>query len=239
MPACPNCGYEADPETETCPLCGSGLEGGDVVGRRPVAWEDPGRAFPGDLWDTWTECLSAPSSFFRRVPHGQPLVRPVLYYLLISVAAAFFTLLWNAVFGTARLPGTVAGARGGEVELLLFFLSPFMALLALGVNTAVTHLMVAILAPERRGLGATARVLSYAASPGPFTAIPLLGPPVAMVWGLVLQVIGLREAHRTTTFRAALVVLIPVAAAVIGFALLAVVAYSVMEAGGLPVALGT
>lgn len=239
MPACPNCGYEADPGTELCPLCGSGLEPDGGAGGRPVAWEDPERAFPRDLWQTWTECLSSPSGFFRRVPHGEPLVRPVLYYLLISVAAAFFALLWNAVSGAARLPGAGAGGRGGEVEILLFFLSPFLALLALGVNTAVTHLMVAILAPERRGPGATARVLSYAASPGVFTAIPLLGPPVAMVWGLVLQVVGLREAHRTTTFRAALVVLIPIAVAVIGFALLAVLAYSAMEAGGVPAALGT
>lgn len=202
-----------------------------------MAWEDPAQSFPSNLWRSWAACLSSPAAFFRRISHDEPLLRPVLYYLLVSVAGAFFTLVWSAVFRAADLPGATAG--GGGAELLWFFASPFAALVGLGLSTAVYHVMAVMLAPERRGPGATARALGYAASPVVFSAVPFLGPLVGMVWSLVLQVIGLREIHRTTTFRAAFIVLAPLAVAALGLVLLGVLAYMAMDAGGVPPVPGT
>jgi hypothetical protein len=39
--------------------------------------------------------------------------------------------------------------------------------------------------------------------------IPILGGLVALVWGVILSILGIREVHNTTTGKAALVVLIP------------------------------
>jgi hypothetical protein len=39
--------------------------------------------------------------------------------------------------------------------------------------------------------------------------VPIVGTLVGAVWGIVLQVVGIRTAHRTTTGRAALVVILP------------------------------
>ena len=91
------------------------------------------------------------------------------------------------------------------------FITPFAALFGLALWTLVLHLFALFLAPERRGLNSTARVLCYAAGPAVFSVVPLLGPFVAAIWGFVLQVFGLREAHRTTTSRAVAIVLLPLA----------------------------
>lgn len=230
MSTCIDCGYEVEPGAGACPRCAAPL---DAPGPEPsagpadgpegagVAWEDPGLAFPADLFRTWRESLFDPGAFFRRVPWAGPLPRPVLYYLLVTVVAALFTLWWSAL-GIGFTPPVgltggepVGGSRSAEA-LLQFFATPFVALFSLLLWTLVLHLLVLLLVPaeRRRGPTATARALCYASGPTIFSAVPFLGTLVGMVWSVVLQVVGLREAHRTTTGRAVAIVLLPLATAV-------------------------
>lgn len=223
MPACPHCGHDADPSRAECPLCGTSLpdrgrpdaagpsEDRSGIGGResdPVPWEDPDLPFPEDLWRTWRESLFSPGEFFRRVTDRGTVVRALLYYLLATVAGAFFALLWQSLWFSlvdlgARLEAGGAAAAGPVIS---FFTSPFVALLALVVFTLLYHLAALVLAPRHRGMAGTARVLCYAAGPSVLAAVPLLGTVVGGVWSLVLQVVGLREVHRTTTPRALLMV---------------------------------
>ena len=62
----------------------------------------------------------------------------------------------------------------------------------------------------------------HSAGPAVYTVVPILGPAVGAVWSLVILVLGLREAHRTTTGRAAAMVLIPLVGIVMVLALLIV-----------------
>lgn len=235
MPTCPHCGFESGAGGGSCPLCGSrlGEAGGAPAGTVAApAWEDPRAAFPGNLIGTWRDSLLRPTAFFRRVRPAGALSRPLLYYLIATVVGAFFTMWWEAVGlwpGTWR-PETAGWAAepGGAAALVGFFLTPFAALLALAVWTVVLHLFVVLLVPDRRPLRATARVLCYTAGPSVFTAVPLLGPLVGAVWATVLQVIGIREIHRTTTGRAAAAVLLPLAALLL---LLAIVVAMALVAG--------
>lgn len=246
MPACPHCGFEVTEGAADCPLCGSelappgsdpgaagfgapdpsGSRSGDAAPDGPLPeWEDPGVSFPESFVRTWTESLLNPARFFPRVPWEGPLARPLLYFLLVSVAGAFFTLWWSALGLAGTLPFALPVADldvgRGALALVEFFLTPFAALLGLVLWTLILHLFALFLAPERRGLRATARVLCYASGPAVFTLVPFLGPLVGFFWGLVLQVLGLRAAHRTTTGRAVAIVLLPMGIfLLLGFALL-------------------
>jgi len=161
-----------------------------------------------------------PAAFFRDVPYEGPATRPILYYLIVSVVAAFFGLWWNAVFSSIQLGFMseymqsldLAGAGGSLVAnaLLSFFLAPFAAVFALIVWTLILHVWVLMIARRRRGLSSTVRVLSYAAGPTILSVVPFIGSLVGGVWGLVLTVIGVREAHRTSTGAAVAIVLVPV-----------------------------
>lgn len=255
--ACPHCGHES--EADVCPLCGSEMSpgaagdgGGPDVGRagpvgegrgtadarsagtegaRPVPWEDPSLGFPLDAWRSWRESLFEPTAFFRRIDHDGALSRPVLYFLLVSVLGAFFHLLWQAYL-YAPLTGD-AGMYGGGFYVVQFFATPFAVLFFLGVQTLILHLFVLMLAPEHRSMGSTARVICYASGPAVLAAVPLLGSLVAGIWGLVLQVVGIREAHRTSTGRAAVVVLAPVFLALGAAVFLGVVAALMVGQGEL------
>ena len=238
MPTCGHCGYEADAGAERCPLCGSPLareegrdtaagEGGAGAGSSIPAWEDPAVGFPEDLGRTWRDSVLDPAAFYAGVPWAAGLARPVLYYLIVSIAAAFFTLWWEALDWFPVFPfAPEMGDDRGALALVDFFLSPFLALLGLGIGSLVLHFFALLLAPDRRDLRATVRALSYGAGPAVFAIVPVLGPLVALVWSLVLHVIGIREAHRTTTGRAAAIVLLPWALflALVFLAVLALVA---------------
>lgn len=216
---CPHCGHETD--ADVCPLCGSEVRGGREDEAAPgagpapgdgagagatVAWEDPAVPFPADLWRSWKESLFAPGDFFRKVGESGYFGRPLLYFLLMTVVGAVFVLVWQTAL---PLP---AGPRSSPVvpewwrPEIRFFLAPFVAMAGLVITTVVYHLGALALAPDRGGMGATARVVCYSAGPSVLAVLPVLGSLVASVWMLVLQVVGLREVHRTSTGRAVLMV---------------------------------
>ena len=179
------------------------------------AWEDPAVSFPLNLVETWRRSVFEPGAFFTNGPFDRAAVRPILYYLLMAVFGAALSLTWGTVL-PATQPGLVetladlmnaplpdaAGASGAASRLADFFLTPFLAVLYLIVASLLLHVFVLVLAPRRRSLTATVRTICYASGPGLFAIVPFVGGLVAGVWGVVLTVIGLREAHRTTTGRA-------------------------------------
>jgi hypothetical protein len=176
----------------------------------PPAWEDD-VPFPRNILRTWRDSILEPGRFFRGVPYEAPALRPLLYFLILTVVAALFTLWWQAA-GLESVPLFDEAADGlrGPSALTQFFMSPFAGLLGLVIWCLIVQLFVLMIIPTRRGLGATLRVLCYSAGPAVFTVVPYIGGLIGFVWGMVLEIIGIREAHRTTGGRAAAVVLIPV-----------------------------
>ena len=179
-----------------------------------VPWEQAELAFPADMIRTWRQSVFSPAAFFRRMPTDAPLARPLLYYLIVSVVTAFFVLIWRSV-GSSVMPVGLLTGDEPLLPLIEFFLEPFLALIGLAIGTLVLHVLVLLLADRRRGLGATARVFCYSWGPGVFSLFPILGPPVGFIWSAVLLVIGIREAHGTTSGRAATIVLTPLVALVL------------------------
>lgn len=252
MPVCLHCGYAADPGEESCPLCGGRLEprkaepagGAEEAGRVDSAltpWEREGAAFPSDLLGSWWESLASPLRFYGRLDWEDGWARPLLYYLLFGVAGQLLFLLWQAG-GMAGDGGAAPYLRGlgvpaAEAEAFLFFLSPFVALLSLVVTAVLVHLGVLLLAPERRGIRATARAACYTSGPAVLQAVPWVGTLVAGLWTLFLLVVGVSRAHRVSLWRAAAAaLLVPFGLVVLGVLLaLAASALLVGVAGAAPV----
>lgn len=262
MATCVHCGAEVDPAGARCPECATPLParedpdlpgpGNDPAGtgaaaargRAPsqpttVAWEDPAAGFPRSLLDTWRTSLFEPGRFFRSVPWEDSLARPVLYYLIVAVVGAAFTLWWNALGVAVGLPlegaGAGLGLSAGADAVVQFFITPFAALLGLGFWSLVLHVFVLLLAPERRGIGATVRALCYSYGPAVFSIVPVVGALVGLVWTVVLQVVAVREAHRTTQARAAAIVLLPLGLMAAAFAFLVFVAVVLVGVSALEV----
>lgn len=223
MRACRHCGFEFADVAAQCPLCQTPAgrtepgrdDAGDAAETTKVAWEDANGRFPSNLLQTWLDCVTRPTEFFSRIDISSSLGRPLLYYLIVSMLSAFFYMAWGSP-GFDESWRSALGVQADPIDqasssfrLLYFFATPFASLLALGIGTLTYHLFTLFLAPRKRDLSATARVLCYAGSPGVLSIIPWVGGLVGGIWSLVLLVIGIRQVHRTTTGRSIAIVLLP------------------------------
>ncbi len=202
-------------------------DGSRGTGSGPVPWEDPTASFPHGLAGTWRQSLMEPERFFARVDYEGSFLRPLLYFLLVVVAWAGLSTAWQLAV-PSPIPGLESDPTGAA---LTFFVTPFVAVAGL-VAATLAVLAGLGLAGAGRGLDATARVLCYASGTLVFAVVPLVGFVAAAGWGLVIQVAGLREAHRVRTGAAVLAALVP---ALVGAGLAVAAALAALElADGLP-----
>jgi len=84
-------------------------------------------------------------------------------------------------------------------------------LLGIFIWSAIVHLFLMLVGGANTGFASTVRVVAYSSTVQIVQVIPLCGGTIAAVWALVLYIIGLAIAHRTTQGKSALAVLLPLA----------------------------
>ncbi len=179
--------------------------------------------------ETWRDATFRPASFFGRLPATDGVGPALVYYLVIGVMVAGIQLFWNVVLQAAGLrqplpwPADLGGV-GPWMDVISFLLSPLILLFLLLASAGVTHLLLLLFGGSRGGFRRTLQVFAYAYSPQTFAVVPWIGPVVGSIWMVVIAVVGLREGHGTDGWRAALAVLLPVAAGLGFFVVLSLIA---------------
>ena len=258
MSVCGRCGHSSAAFC-VCPYCRGSLsphpDPADAHERAGVPapaapgvpdWEDSAVAFPENLARTWWSSVLQPAAFFAGGAGCRPVVRPVLYFLIVVMLTVSLWLTWGAVVPGSS-PGPVqevvgminpvladAEAAWSRPALLLasFLLTPFAALVYLTAWSLIVHLVVVMLAPGRRAFTATVRTICYASGPWLLSIVPWVGMLAGLVWEVVLTVIGLREAHRMSTGRAFATWMLALIVPVGGILFAALVAIILSVAGG-------
>lgn len=156
-----------------------------------------------------------PVGFFRDMPRQGGLVNPLVFAVICAavygVLTGLLSFLFNLLFGN--------GFGSALVSLFGYAIgAPISTVIGLFIGAAIFHLLVFLLVKRTNaGFEATFRVVAYASVTLLVTwlsVIPILGILVSLLVGLYsifLGVIGIREAHATTTGRAIAVILIPTA----------------------------
>jgi hypothetical protein len=188
-------------------------EFGPQEGLRLPPWEEWRRwGFLNALFLTIKGVLLRPGEFFGRMPARVGIWQPLLFALLIGVTAAFFQWMWalagsslDALLGEEldRLP------RGPLVYGLFWLFSPALVLLDVLITTILVHLGLLLAGGNRLGIEASYRVVCYAQAPGLLVAVPFCGGVLAVVWHLVILIVGLQRIHATDAWRAVLAVFLP------------------------------
>jgi hypothetical protein len=169
-----------------------------------------------------------PANFFRGIRRQGDFVNPLVFALICAVINGVLSGIFGFLF--ALIGDRGAGAAFGSLVSGVIGV-PIATAIGLFVGAAIFHLLVMLLIkPNHEGYEATFRVGAYASVTqlvSWLSIIPILGILISLVVGLYsifLGVVGIREMHSTTTGRAALVVLIPVAVGVfIALVLVAVI----------------
>lgn len=202
------------------------LPGGPPAAASSVPWERRDEiGLAAALIETTKQVLTGPTDFFRRMPVAGGVGSPLLYAVIIGYLGILVSAVYSAVFmlvgGAARGAFGAFGDRpevarmveafsgwGGIIGQVLF--GPFGIVIGLFVSTAIVHLMLMLLDGASQGFEATLRVLSYAHAASILAIVPFCGGLIALVWSLILWIIGLAEAQRIPVWKAALAVLLPI-----------------------------
>jgi hypothetical protein len=177
---------------------------------------------------TVRELVTNPVGFFRGIARRGDYVNPLVFALACTVISTIIGGLLGILYATVGIGDTGVGEAIGGFVASMFFM-PIIFAIALFVGAGILHLLVAlIIKPADTGFESTFRVVSYANVTELVSWVPVLGPLVAAVASVVLAIIGVREVHETTTGKAALVVLIPAAVALLVALFLVVVVGTVL-----------
>ena len=212
---------------------GSGGSGGGAGVRPPGTSAAAGGEF--DYRDpiqsfvvTVRRLVVEPVAFFRGMNRQGDFVNPLLFALICSEIYAIIAGFLGVLSSVVGL-----GARGMGETIVGFFSSliimPIFAAVIFVVSAAIIHLLVLLIArPMSTNFETTFRVVAYANVTILVAWVPILGLLVATVWYAVLSILGVREGHATSTGKAVVIVLIPVAIALFILLVLAAVVGAVI-----------
>lgn len=186
----------------------------------PLPWEQPGYPALEGLYETAKLVLTAPSQAFARMSLTGTLGKPLLYAVIFGwlgiIASQAYSLAFRGVIHNvlSGLPGYSSRLAFGlpvAATVGIIVLAPIFVLLGIFIWSAIVHLFLMLVGGANTGFTSTVRVVAYSSTVQIVQVIPLCGGTIAAVWALVLYIIGLAIAHRTTQGKSALAVLLPLA----------------------------
>jgi hypothetical protein len=184
----------------------------------PIPWEDPARTSTFErFFETAKMLATRPGEAFAGMPTSGGIGSPLLYAIVVGWIGIAAAVVWNTLFQGMWIP-----FMGGREEAAimagftaawavgLVILAPIFVIIGVFIGAAILHLMLMIVGGANNGFEATVRVVCYAQTAQLAGIVPFCGGLISMVWAIVLYVIGLATAHRTTRGKAVLAVLLPV-----------------------------
>jgi hypothetical protein len=155
------------------------------------------------------------------------LGRPLLYAILLGwigiIAGQLYSIALRGVTANLLPFQSAEGfAMGTGASIVVMVVAPVLVLLGVFIWAAIVHLFLMMVGGANAGFGATVRVMCYGTTAQLAQVVPLCGGIIGTVWAIVLEIIGLAKAHRTSQGKAALAVLLPLALCCVCIAIMAV-----------------
>lgn len=201
-------------------------------GRPGLAWERRDElGIATALLQTIREVLFSPTEAFARMKAEGGWGEPLGFAVVVGSVSIWVWQAWSLLTRSllVGVPGfetqDIAAANVQEVWMAL--IAPLQVVVYTFFFAALVHVLLQMLGSTRYGYESTFRVICYSGAAGAFNLIPVCGVIIGAVWSIVVQIIGIREAHQVPTGRAVAAVLIPVILSCLCIAMLALLVVGV------------
>ncbi len=182
----------------------------------PLPFEQEGVPFLEGLYETAKLIVTSPAEAFGRVRAGGDLGRPLLYAVIFGWIGIIASQIYEIALRGA-LWKMLPGFGGGQDHLLstgvsvaMMVIAPILVLIGVFVASLIFHLFLLLVGGAGGSLATTVKVVCYTSTVQITQVVPLCGGIVGGLWALVLYIVGLAAAHRTSYGKAALAVLLPI-----------------------------
>ncbi|MBI5778062.1 MAG: YIP1 family protein [Planctomycetes bacterium] len=180
----------------------------------PPTWDDEGPFF-SRIWNTFVASMFHPGKFFSSTPTDAGIGKPLLYAIIVGSVGLIVSNLWIMML----IPMLPQPPEQSNMFLMSFsaisiffqiILAPVQVVIYVFIYAAVLHVSLMIIKGNEQGFEATFRTAAYAMSTYLLYLVPFcLGIPFAIVWYIVIIIIGLRETHGISTGKAVVAWILP------------------------------
>ncbi len=170
------------------------------------------------LFDTIHDVLLEPTATFSRMKlrggFGAPLVFFLIFSMVGAIATEFYKIAFRS-FGGLFLQGEQAHALMAQMgttseSLGALIIMPIIFVIGVFLGAGVLHICLMLVGGANRPFEATFRVMAYTGGAvALLNLVPGCGMLIGMVWGFIVEIIGLSEVQKISKGRAALAVLLP------------------------------
>ncbi len=130
--------------------------------------------------------------------------------MLLAALGTFIFWLYSLVGSSLQMLVMEEPDSARSLKLFMVFIfSPLLVTVGLFVQAAVTHAILVVLGGGKLGFEATFRVAAYSEAATILLIIPVCGSSLALVWSLVILIMGLYNIHETEPWKAVVAVLAP------------------------------
>ncbi|WP_027180972.1 YIP1 family protein [Desulfovibrio desulfuricans] len=183
--------------------------------------QDDGQHGPANPWEaapepdgwipafyhTCMRVMFGAHNFFAHMRAESSQVRPLVFYLIISVIQVVIERVWSGIFLSLMAP---SAASDPELEKMLILLSPQLSLpmtiliktgvsvVQLYVLTALMHFTYGFITGKKPEFSLVFQVAAYAAAPSLLCVVPLLGSIVGFIWMIACVLVGCRTVLNLT-----------------------------------------
>ncbi|MFT3957504.1 MAG: YIP1 family protein [Desulfovibrio sp.] len=159
------------------------------------------------FYHTCMRVMFGAHNFFAHMRAESSQVRPLVFYLIISVIQVVIERVWSGIFLSLMAP---SAASDPELEKMLILLSPQLSLpmtiliktgvsvVQLYVLTALMHFTYGFITGKRPEFSLVFQVAAYAAAPSLLCVVPLLGSIVGFIWMIACVLVGCRTVLNLT-----------------------------------------
>jgi hypothetical protein len=182
-----------------------------------LPWEQPGYPLLEGLYETAKLIITRPGEAFSRMSTTGDLGRPLVYAVIFGWIGVIASQIYQLAFRGAmwsfipNMPHREELMFGPVASVVTMIIAPVLILFGVFIGAAIVHLFLMMVGGATRGFATTVRVLCYASTTQVLQVVPFCGGIIGAVWTIVLEIIGIARAHRTTQGKAALAVLLPIA----------------------------
>ncbi len=188
------------------------FEEDNTEGLQLPPWERRERfGFLNGLYLTVKDVLLAPGRFFHRMPSQVGIFKPLMFAVVLGIIGTFIAWLYSLVSASLQMAllGDFSHGQSSMVSFMLFLFSPVLMAVGVFIQAGMIHGVLMLLGGSRLGFEATFRVSAYSEATTVILLLPVCGSWVAMIWSMVILIIGLYNIHETEPWKAVLAVLAP------------------------------